>query len=269
MIPAGGSGKLVARVHTGSNQNGHFSKGVTVHTDEPGSEDIRLSFSYQVLAPVLVRPQGRLIMAGIEGRPLDRWLRLTGHGETPLEVTRIDNPAPKRLLITSGRVGEGERPQGLSDVRPGDIWIHLQVRSEATASDFSGILKLATNNPERPLIEVPVQVRIRPLISASPTTVELTVGDDRHEPKSIVVRLGHNGGKPFRITGIQSSEPDLITVTQLSTGSQVSHLVRLTLVAAATSKVPPAGVTATVRVATDEPVRPEVTIPVEVHAANP
>jgi histidinol dehydrogenase len=63
VIPAGGSGKLVARVHTGSNQDGRFSKGVSVHTDEPGSQDLRLSFSYKVSAPVVVRPHGQVIVA--------------------------------------------------------------------------------------------------------------------------------------------------------------------------------------------------------------
>ncbi len=268
MIPAGGSGKLVARVHTGANQNGRFSKGVTVHTDEPGSEDLRLSFSYQVSAPVVVRPNGRVIVAGVEGRQIDRWLRLTGDADTPLELTRIDNPAPTLLQITSGRVGEGDRPEGLSNVAPGDVWVRLHVAPEVTASEFDGVVKLATNHPERPLIQVPVQVRIRPLISAAPKTVDLSTGSDPRQPHSMVVRLGHNGGKPFRITGMLSSVPELVGATQVSSGSQVSHLIRIALVASDMSKVPSSGVSATVRVATDEPARPEVVIPVEVHGPD-
>ncbi len=268
MIPAGKSGKLVARVHTGTNQNGRFSKSVSVHTDEPGSAEIRLSFSYRVSAPVVVRPQGRIIISGIEGRPLDRWLRLTGDAETPLEITRIDNPAPQLLEITSGRVGEGERPEGLSNVRPGDVWVRLHVGSGTSASELDGVVTLATNHPERPLIKVPFQVRIRPLISAAPATVELRAGSDPRQPHSVVVRLGHNGGKPFQIKGIQSSLPDVIEATQLSSGSQVSHLVRIALVAADPSIVPPPGLSATVSVSTDEPARPEITIAVEVHAPD-
>jgi len=241
---------------------------VAVHTDEPGTQDMRLTLSFQVSAPVMVRPNGRIIIATVEGRPVDRWLRLTADGIPRLEITGIQNPASALIEITSGHVGEGARPAGLSNAAPGDVWVRLHVGADATATHADGVLALTTNHPERPRIEVPIQVRIRPLISPRPATVVLGDGSSPRQPRSVVVRLGHNEGKPFTIKGIHSSMPDLVAAEQLSSGAQVSHLVRIALKGGENATLPAKEATATVRVLTDEPARPEVVIAVQVRPAG-
>ena len=66
MIPAGGSGKLVAKVKTRVNQNGRMSKAVTVTTDAPGQESLRLTLSFKIAAAIVVRPRPQIFVDAIE-----------------------------------------------------------------------------------------------------------------------------------------------------------------------------------------------------------
>ena len=69
MIPAGGSGKLTARVATKPGQNGRVSKSVTVFTDEPGAQPRQLVFNFEASSPVMVLPRQTLYLRGQVGVP--------------------------------------------------------------------------------------------------------------------------------------------------------------------------------------------------------
>ena len=67
MIPAGQSGKLVAKVHTRPTQNGNLRKSVSVSTDSPDAPSFSLTLSFEVKAMIKVLPRAQLSLRGVVG----------------------------------------------------------------------------------------------------------------------------------------------------------------------------------------------------------
>ncbi len=263
MIPPGGSGTLVAKVTTGANQNGTLAKTIRVVTDAPGASELLLKFTLKVSAPIVVIPTGRIIVAGIEGRPVHRLLLMRRNDGLPLELGEIDNGLSGMLEVSFGRVGTGHAaPPVPASALPGDVWLQLAVPEGSAAVDREGVVTVATNHVDRAQVEIPVLVRTMPLIAVTPETVRLQVGADPGS-SAAVVRLAHNGGRPFRVLAVESWRPDLVTARAVGVDApSIFHHVRVEAVDGASTAA--GGVGGAITVRTDDPARPTVTFRVEV-----
>lgn len=238
-----------------------MSKTVRVFTDEPGVREISLRFSVRVVAPVIVVPAGLIVVTGIEGRAIERVVMLRRGDGAPLTIRRLENPLDEVLVATTGRVGvagDASPPALPGHARPGDTWLRLAVAGESGTFDREGAVVLETDHPERPRIEIAVRVRTLPVIEVSPPVARVSTAP---EPGSaVVVRLGHNGGRPFRILAVDSSSPELVTARAvgLERASVIQH-VRVEAVATAGGAHQ-----GTITVRTDDPGQPEVVFGVEV-----
>ncbi len=110
VIPAGGSGKLVTKVHTRQSQQGKIVKSVSVTTDAPGSEHIKLLVSFEVVAAIRITPNPSIYIATTEGRPSRSRVLLRRLDSQPLEITKIDGVLPKLFEVHVDPVEPGESP---------------------------------------------------------------------------------------------------------------------------------------------------------------
>lgn len=260
VIPAGGSGKLVAKVHTSPRQNGRISKTIRVFTDDPGLRTVMLRLTAKVEAPIVMTPSQRIWLTTQEGRGV--WSRLLLHRRDgrPLRVLEVESvPAPLRVRFAA--VTKATSIRGVHAV-PGDLWLIAEIPGDAQPVVRSGSLALRTNVPGRAKLDIPVSLRIRPLIEPAPPRIRFVLPNQGGKEVWRILRLTHGGRKPFRILSAVSDHPDLIGVTAGSAAAAVTHDLRVTLDNARAAAAHWGSLRATVTIRTDDPSRPTVSVPV-------
>jgi hypothetical protein len=106
------------------------------------------------------------------------------------------------------------------------IAVHLD--RSVPASDLAGNLKVVTNDPQSPEIQVPVEGTIRDRISASPASLFLGVVEPGQKTtKQIVVR----GTEPFRVTDITCEGTGFKVTAPDATTDNSLYMVPVTFVA--------------------------------------
>ena len=204
VIPAGGSGTLTANMKTSPVQNGPISKRISVETDAPGARSFRLRFKAEVEAPVLAKPRLRFIITAIEGEAASRRILLHRTDGKVLEVHGAKT-GNKALMAKSIAVTKKTREGGM-EAEPGDVWIELATKPAERPANSNGSVRLSTNHPDLPTLDVPYTLRVRPLIELRPATVRLWFSEASAGRRRSAVSLTRNGGQKFRITGTEVSK---------------------------------------------------------------
>jgi len=262
VIPAGGSGTLTANMKTSPVQNGRISKSISVETDAPGARSLRLRFSAQVEAPILVKPRLRFIITAVEGEAASRRILLHRTDGKALEVKGLET-GNAALVAKSTAVTKKTREGGL-EAEPGDIWLDLATNPSERLANSNGSVRLSTNHPDLPTLDVPYTVRVRPLIELRPAAVRLRFSQGSGGRRRSTVSLTGNSGRKFRITGAEVSHPELFSATINSQGSASRHTMWVGLVDDLTADSVSGPIQGFVRIRTDDPARPLIELPVEV-----
>ena len=260
MIPAGGSGKLVAKVHTSTTQSGKLTKGVAVTTDAEGAEKLNLMMTFSVQPVIEVRPQPRVMLQAIKGQPASQRLVLHRADGQPLKVARFELDSADLAQVTVEPVSA----EGEPGAQPGDVVVNVSLPKDEAEGQRGGRLTLFTNHPEQPQVVVSLQVRVRPLIEPRPTRVQLWVDEGTTSGRSTSFRLSSNHERPFEVTQIVSSNPELFTATPVTTGSRLLQTVQVSIVEDADLAAMPSAVRGTLKVSSDDPDQPVVEVPVMV-----
>jgi hypothetical protein len=227
VIPAGGSGKLVAKVKTRVNQNGKLSKAVTVTTDAPGQESLRLTLSFTVEAAIVVKPRPQIFVDAIEG--IGGSARILMHrpdGET-LTVNPLRDGLPEHVQVRVYEVTEADAKEAKLNPRPGDLWIEASVTDQSPVINTNTTLALATNHPKLPRFNVQLALRVKPRYAVRPTRVAVSVYDDGSGSTSAAVRVTSAEREPFEISKIEVSHPELFSATAASKDARSIHTLRI------------------------------------------
>lgn len=268
MIPPGGSGQLTARVKTKQGASGRLAKSVLVQTDAAGAEQLRLVVSFNVVTPIVVSPSHRVYVNTIEGQTRTERVLLHRTDAEPLRVTleapQLGHGLSARIVpFEDGEVGSGGGPVGSA----GDQWLEVTVGADSRPVNQSGMIALATNHPDLARLEIPLIVRVRPLIDVRPAVVQLWLPDGGPDRTTALVRLNHGGRQPFEITGVEVADPTRITARLVSDGAQQLHSLQVAV--ADDVSLDDDVLRTSLRVLTSEPAKPELRVPVEVHSRNP
>ena len=281
VIPAGGSGTLIAKVKTVEGQNRRFSKSITVATDAADAHPLNLRFTVEAYSPIVALPSFRMNLTTTEGMAgTTRVLLRRGDGEI-LAVTEVEAEHPNlvvRALPVSKNDESASENEGKSDLwtdmaarrrpikaAPGDVWIELATQQSPAPGNTAGNLHLKTNDPDAPELSLPYMVRVRPVIQVHPASVRMWLSPVRgSEGRSALVSLRHNGREEFVITGVEASHPEIFVAAANSTESAVRHVVRISLTEELLVDGLAGSVEGSVAVATDDPTRPRIEIPVVV-----
>jgi len=224
VIPPGGKGKVVARVHTKGYQ-GKRTKTVRITTNDPANPQMTLRLSFTVQPPVEVWPTPHPSLSVLQGEPGRLVLVLHRPDGKPLEVKEAFSSRP-RLRVAVEKVDEKNAdPEGKKyGARPGDWRLRLELDDTGQPRSETATVKVVTNHPERPELSIPVRIRVRRLVQATPRAVYVRHEAGR-ERTTARVTLTHGARKPFRVTSAeligQFPETSVRVVSARPGGAQV------------------------------------------------
>lgn len=266
VIPPGGSGTLTASVLTKPTQRGRLSKSITVFTDDPASSPLRLEVRMDVELPIEILPSPRLYLQALVtgGEPQQLLLRRTDGRPLQLSdpVSRVGAWVDFRIETVDH---ERRLPNGL-DARPGDALITATVREGTEAISRSGTLQLRTNHDRMPVLEIPVTLRVRPMVELQPSEVRLVDGSTRPGTSSTLVRVTHNSGARFRVRSVDVADTGVVEAGVATEGARSTHTIWIRVVPASADSERAYPLRTEVTVALEDAGRESVTLPVVVAA---
>jgi hypothetical protein len=217
--------------------------------------------SFTAVTPIEAMPAFRLYFNGVEGSTISERVLLHRADGQPLDARLVGTTLERGITVELAPVQGGEEPVGRLTPQPGDQWLVATLES-AAAGNHDGMITLATNDPRASKLELPLIVRVRPVIEMRPSPVRLWPADGGPSGTSMLVRLSHSQRSAFEVTGIEVADPKLVSAKLDSSGSQQIHSLRVTLAEGVT--VAEGTLRTTVRIATSDSTRPLLELPVEV-----
>lgn len=182
---------------------GRRSKSVRLQTNDPAQRTVQLRVSFESVMPVEVYPRPRAILHGFVGEPV----------EETLVVRRRDGEA---LTLSEPSVRSGEVNVSLEPVdeanadppgtrygaKPGDWRVRLATGASTEPRTRRVRFQVRTNHPEKPVLTIPVTLRVRPALIVQPRRVALSgqAGAERHRRR--IVTLRHGGREPYSLTSV-------------------------------------------------------------------
>ncbi|MCG6963934.1 MAG: hypothetical protein LJE95_11775 [Acidobacteria bacterium] len=263
VIPAGGSGKLVATISTHSNQQGKIRKAVRVETDDPGARILMLTVTAELQPPIEIQPRPPVSIAAKEGERIEKRLLLHRHDGKPLEVTKVVSRDPNLVMARVDVVKHEERVDGVT-AEPGDVWLDLTVPGRRGTSFATTQVSVASTTPNLPLLMIPVYVRIRQLVEVIPPQARVVLPPQGGASLVRLVQLRNTKGREFKILSATSSHPDLFSVGIDSSKAMSKHVIRIEVSSKAAQERLDQAMRGQVELRTDIPERPTLTIPVEI-----
>lgn len=259
MIPAGGSGKLIAKVKTHATQRGHITKIVTVTTDDPVAKTIQLRVSFEPEPAIDIKPRPQVRLEVLEGQAGTQKVVLHRTDGQPLEVTGVDTGSSKLFEVKAVPVKKANPSLGAV---AGDVVLEVSAAPRKGYLSRSDALIIHTNHPKMASFRLPVTLRVNPLIQATPAQLRLWAGP--HEVASgihSILVLRSNIKRPFRVVSVTSSQPELIQVGATRPEAAVQHSLQVSVPAKAVASLGTGPVRAEITVRTDDPNRPEIKVP--------
>lgn len=266
MIPAGGSGQLKARIVLRQGQTNPLSKSIMVHTDADGARPLRLRLQVQPVAAVTVLPKMYVHLRTSTGDPGGESLLLRrGDGEA-LEITSATTIPAEPLELSWRKVGpEGEESLRGVAPRQGDVRLELRLAADAPVGRRNGVVRVATNHPDAPSLDIPYVVIVRSRIEPRPSEVGLRAAPPGRAGRQVELRLASTVDEAFEITRLEVSDPDLLRVETLGeAASQLHHRLKVALVGDPETDDPAVEITGWVRIHTTDPSLPVVQVPVRI-----
>jgi len=139
-IPPGGEGEIVLSLNTKGYQ-GTMQKYAVAYTNDPNSPQVNLTVRAQVKVPISIHPRG-VMLEGFVGDTVQQLVTIQGHLDRPLVLESKELSLPERVAYE------------LKTAEGGKIY-HVILRNISRKADrYSGFLRLKTNYPEKPEIDV-------------------------------------------------------------------------------------------------------------------
>lgn len=164
-IRPGGSGK-VAVEWTGKNRVGPFKATATVTTNDPRQRTVTLTITGRITTAVRAVPQ-RLAMSGITAsEEASAQVKVFGFRSEPLQITdhEFSHPETSKSFQISFQPLSPDQLSEEQDAKSGCL-VEVTVKPGLPLGAFQQTIRLKTNYPDVPAIEVPVEGTISSDIS--------------------------------------------------------------------------------------------------------
>ena len=238
-----------------------ISKSIAVRTDAEGAVNLNLRFSVEVRAPIVFKPNNRLVISAVEGQETRKRVLLRRADGEKLEILSAETGDPT-LLAVATPVVKKERTNDY-EAAPGDVWLELVLPADSPTGSRTGRLRLSTNDPVAPSFEVPFAMRVKPLIEYRPDGVRLWPTPSRSgEGYSGFVNLSRNGEGYFTVTGVDVSHPEVFSAAVVSSEAAQRQTVRVELAHDLGPEAISGTIEGWIEISTDDAVRPELAVPV-------
>jgi hypothetical protein len=240
-----------------------ITKSIAVRTDAKGLLNLNLRFSVEVRAPIVFKPNNRLVISTVEGQETRKRVLLRRADGEALEVLSADT-GDLTLVAVTEPVVKKERTNDY-EAAPGDVWLELVLPADSPTGSRTGKLRLSTNDPIAKSFEVPFAVRVRPLIDFRPDGVRLWPTPSRSgDGYSAFVNLNRNGEGNFTITGIDVSHPEIFLAAVVSSEPAGRQTVRVELAEGLGPEAINGTIDGWIVISTDDPIRSKLEVPVVV-----
>ncbi len=263
MIPAGRSGKLVAKVHTKSTQNATLRKSISVFTDCEEAKSLRLSMAFTVESPITIRPRPLIYFNGTIGK--EQSTRLLFHSNDgkalKIEKIRFDDPAIK--LSAEAFDPQVPVPAGFKPEQ-GDVWLVARLNPGVEAGVRKTKAWITTSNSKAGEIEIPVNLLIRARIEAHPAELRFWVEDSGGGVRSTTFRLTNTAETMYTISSIEVADPELVEVSVVDPKPSQVHSISVKLLDGVGPAEVKKGLESQIIFHTTDPLQPLVQVPLRI-----
>ncbi len=251
-VPPGGSGKVRVVVDTSAFE-GAIAKEVTVFTSDAANPAIQLTIRAQVQAALDAQP-GYFRFMHTQGTPAETSQQVIWSADYPdLTVLSVQSPLPS-ITVSFRPATEQERLAGPR----GRQWVVVAtLAAEPPTGPLSGDVRIETNHPRQPVLEVPVAGYVRPLLMVTPPTADFG-SFSGGQPRRGSVLITNYGSEPVELLAVDSDVRGLTArIEERDKGKRFD--IALTLDAS----VPKGAFSGSLRVRTDSARQPLLEVPVK------
>lgn len=263
-VPPGQEGKITLSVNT-SNFIGAIAKAAEVYTNDPQRERLTLVLSMVVTAdelpqgrqigPFIVGPSNQSILRAPQGMSASSLMTIANLSANPIRITKVI-PNGGVFAVTLNTLADGKRyTLGYTSSTNLPIGSHKQT------------VKLATDSPEAPELEIFLEVVVSEAVSINPDKLvfeNVPVSDPEMEislvSKFLWVKLGRGVG--LEIKNISSDLPFVKAKIETSDSNGQSIVLRVGF-----NAKPPAGAhKGVIKIETNHPTAKAIEVPISVTA---
>ncbi len=250
LIAPGATGTIHAEVETAA-FSGPNSKAILVFSNDPDNPQVNLVVKFDSRAFVEVFPKPLLSFNVLQGEPAtDKVVVATADG-SPLRITGADAGPFK---VAYRELPEKERIATLK----GQQWeVSVTVPADAPQGMLNQKITLKTSNPKASDVSISVSGIVRPIIQVVPGEVNFGTVQATAPVGRNVVLISNRPEAKLELTAVEVDNKAFSTeVIPLTAGQR--YQVAVTLGAGA----PKGSHRTTVRIATNDPTRPSIEVPV-------
>ena len=219
-IPPGQEGKITLKVQT-ARRKGKFSKGGTVHSNDPQQQTTTISIGCLVKTHISVIPTDSVKLEGYEGDKLNQKITITSFEDLPLQITDITSDIDDKIKYKLKTKKKGK-----------EYVLEIKNRSKEVGS-FRGKINLKTNSDKKPLLVINVYGKLREEVAVRPGSLSYGTLDTTKEnfnpnqiKKTVVLRDVRGNG--LTIKKVKTSSDWIVTETKTKKeGKQYSIVITL------------------------------------------
>lgn len=259
-IEPGAVGKVHAVLDT-QNFDGPIAKRISVLSNDPDAPRLVLTIQAEVQAILRAQP-GYVRMLHVESEPsAPTGVNLWATDGREIEILAIETP--EKYVEASFR--EATAAERVAGVEARQWRIEIRLTDKAPFGPLAGTIRVRTNHPDEPTLELALGGNVRRLIHAQPGTVDFgRVRLPLKEPRRFVFKLHNFGTPPVEVTSITT---DLPHVSASFSAEQEGRRWRVELLLA--PEVPKGKLEGTLVIATSSPVAPRVELPIRARVEAP
>jgi hypothetical protein len=162
---------------------------------------------------------------GLQRHPGSRRPRVLLHRNDgkPLKVTGIEG-GPSFVKFTSTSVDKSD-----TMAQEGDVWVRGTVDATAAPGRMTDKIRVLTDHPDMPSLELSVTAVVRGLFEPIPAQVRLWLPTEGQTGQASNLRVKSNRREKFTITGVEVSHPAVFAVKPQTTDAQDMQMLQVEL----------------------------------------
>lgn len=203
-VPPGGQTELTARLNL-QGRNGHQSKSITVMSNDPEQGNYVVTLTGNASQSISVSPERIMFGQVTPGQEATMSVDITSVGGQALTIGDIESDNAGIRVEKESTEGNVTR-------------LKVSLKSGLTPGAITSMIRVKTDHPERPVIEIPVMGSLVGEIIYAPQEI-VVPGSPASGPLTRYVVLRSGSGDSFEISGIELPDPGMKS-TILPFGSQ-------------------------------------------------
>lgn len=197
LIAPGGSAEMIVSFHS-KDMQGEIHKTIEIYSNDPEHSYLEVHVSARVLAPVLVEPSDRKLDFG--DVPAAGAERIASFRAEELEILELSLEDYDSACFECSL-----RPDPEGDVR--SVQLSVKVLAGAEPGPFKGVIRLKTNVPGAPVIDLEAFGTVTAQLVAEPALINFRFVQPGQQLEREVSVLDSSGGSDFRLTGVEIDLP--------------------------------------------------------------